>query len=119
MPPSKVKSSPQYDDRMERVVCSMTEGLCCDVRELMVQKYDMTTAHHTANRPKPDEWYAAYAVDESHAEPPPTNVLVVDDVLTTGAHFAGLKRRLVERFPAVKVRAVFYARVVRQGAEPE
>jgi predicted amidophosphoribosyltransferase len=33
-------------------------------------------------------------VDESAAAPPPQNILIVDDVLTAGAHFVAIKRRL-------------------------
>ncbi len=110
MPPSRSRSNLLYADRMLRIVEVMTEGLTCDVRELIVQPNDMPAAHTAATRPRPEDWYAAYAVDESFANPPPTNVLVIDDVLTAGAHLAGLKRRLVERFPGVGVYGVFYAR---------
>jgi hypothetical protein len=110
MPPSLSKANPMYDDRMVRIVRVMTEGLACDVRELIVQPNDMQAAHETGVRPRPEDWYAAYAIDESVATPTPTTVLVIDDVLTAGAHFAGFKRRVVERFPGVAVYGVFYAR---------
>ena len=110
MPPSLSKANPMYDDRMLRVVRVMTEGLTCDVRELMVQSADMQAAHEVGVRPRPEDWYAAYAVDEALATPTPTNVLVVDDVLTAGAHFAGFKRRLLGRFPGAGLYGVFYAR---------
>ena len=120
MPPSLSRSNSLYDDRMARIVRYMTEGLSCDVRELIVQPHDMMAAHSTSSRPRPDAWYAAYTVDEMLAQPPPVNVLVVDDVLTAGAHFAGLKRRLVERFPGAGVYAVFYARrAVQQDSATE
>jgi predicted amidophosphoribosyltransferase len=110
MPPSKSKQNPMYDDRVLRIVRVMTSGLSCDVRELIVQPNDMTAAHETSSRPRPEDWYAAYVVDEAVAQPPPTSVLVIDDVLTAGAHFVGLKRRLLERFPGVTIFGVFYAR---------
>lgn len=110
MPPSKTKGHPMYDDRVLRIAHVMTNGLGCDVRELIVQSKDMPAAHETNVRPRPDEWYAAYSIDETVAQPRPTNVLVVDDVLTAGAHFVGLKRRLVERFPGVTIFGLFYAR---------
>lgn len=107
-----------YDDRMLRVVGVMTEGLDCDVRELVVQHRDMPAAHTAATRPRPEDWYAVYAIDEALAAPVPTRLMVVDDVLTAGAHFAGLKRRLLERFPGVALHGVFYARrAVQQGAD--
>jgi hypothetical protein len=110
MPPSKSKAHPMYDDRVLRIVRAMTDGLACDVRELIVQPSDMPAAHEEKIRPTPEEWYAAYAIDEALANHPVINVLVIDDVLTAGAHFVGLKRRLVERFSDVTVFGVFYAR---------
>jgi hypothetical protein len=120
MPPSKSKTNAMYDDRVLRIVRVMTDGLGCDVRELVVQPNDMPAAHETDVRPRPEDWYTAYAIDEALAAPPPTNVLVIDDVLTAGAHFVGLKRRLVERFPGVTIFGVFYARraVQQDSVEP-
>jgi hypothetical protein len=92
----------------------LTRGLASDVRELVVQTTDLPTAHRAGGaqrRPRPDEIYAAYAVDEILATPEPLNILVIDDVLTAGAHFAAMQRRLRERFPAVgKILGGFYAR---------
>jgi len=117
MPPSRSKTNALYDDRMMRIVEVMTEGLACDVRELIVQPNDMPAAHTAGIRPRPDDWYAAYVIDEALATPAPTNILVIDDVLTAGAHFAGMKRRLLERFPGVGLYGVFYARrAVQQDA---
>lgn len=121
MPPSKSKAHPMYDDRVLRIVQAMTNGLGCDVRELIVQPGDMPAAHEAGEgpRPKPHEWYSAYAIDEALSDPCPTSVLVVDDVLTAGAHFVGLKRRLMERFPAVTVFGLFYARRAVQQEDAE
>jgi predicted amidophosphoribosyltransferase len=110
MPPSLSKSNPMYDDRMLRIVGVMTEGLGCDVRELVLQSQDMQPSHETGVRARPENLYGVYYVDEAVAAPTPVNVLVVDDVLTAGAHFAGMKRRLLERFPSVAIFGVFYAR---------
>lgn len=70
----------------------------------------MQAAHETGERPRPADWYAAYSIDEALTDRALTNVVVIDDVLTAGAHFAGLKRRLLERFPDVGLYGVFYAR---------
>lgn len=70
----------------------------------------MPAAHDTDERPKPADWYAAYSIDETLTDRALTDVLVIDDVLTAGAHFAGLKRRLLERFPGAGLYGVFYAR---------
>ncbi len=124
MPPSCIKTNPMYDDRTRRIVDVMTQGLGSDVRELVLQAWDMPAAHEasgTRRRSRPDEWYAVYHVDESVAAPPPQNILVVDDVLTAGAHFVAIKRRLRERFPSVgRLIGCFYARrAVQAPSEDE
>lgn len=114
MPPSLTKGNALYDDRMRQIVDIVTRGLGCDVRELVVQTRDMQAAHLIPSgspRPRPEDWFAVYEVDETLAIPPPRNILVLDDVLTVGAHFVGIKRRLRERFPELgKVIGCFYAR---------
>lgn len=114
MPPSCSKANPMYDDRMRRIVDVMTQGLGSDVRELVLQSQDMTASHRAdpgRSRAKPEELYAAYDIDESVAAPPPRNILVIDDVLTAGAHFVAIKRRLSERFPSVgSILGCFWAR---------
>lgn len=114
MPPSCIKTNPMYDDRMRRIVDVMTQGLGSDVRELVLQSKDMTASHRAGlgrSRPRPEDLYAAYYVDESVAAPAPRYILVVDDVLTAGAHFVAVKRRLSERFPSVgRIIGCFWAR---------
>ena len=119
MPPSKIATNPMYDDRLCQLVRAMTTGVKCDVRELLRQRYDMDAAHESAVRPRPDDLYNAYCVDESCARPEPKNILLVDDVLTAGAHFAGAKRRLRERFPSARLFGVFYARRIFEKASDE
>jgi predicted amidophosphoribosyltransferase len=110
MPPSKAKDDPMYDDRVLQIVQVMTRELTCDVRELVLQRMSVPAAHTTTNRARPEDHYENYCIDETVAAPEPARILVVDDVLTAGAHFAGIKRRLRERFPAVAVYGCFYAR---------
>ena len=121
MPPSLTRSNPLHDDRVLRILHAMTAGLGCDVRELVLQSRDMPAAHRSGGgpRPRPDDWFSVYYVDEDLAVPPPSTIIVLDDVLTAGAHFAGIKRRLRTRFQGVDVRGCFYARRAVQQTLPE
>jgi len=121
MPPSKCKTDPEYDDRVLQIARIMTAGLSCDVRELVLQRESMPAAHECeeGQRPKPADYFANFYVDEDVATPVPTRILVVDDVLTAGAHFAGIKRRLLERFPEVILFGCFFARRVLPKAEDD
>lgn len=110
IPPSRIATDPLYDDRMTQVVRSL--GNDVDARELVFQSQGMHDAHTAENRPRPGDLYDNYRIDESLIEPAPSSIAVVDDVLTTGAHFKGMKRILQETFPGAAVIGLFLARRV-------
>jgi predicted amidophosphoribosyltransferase len=66
------------------------------------------TMRQTARTQRP--LYQNYEIDESLIEPIPSRIAVVDDVLTTGAHFRTMKRILQETFPEAQVIGLFLAR---------
>ena len=110
VPPSKIAGDPEYDDRMTQVARLL--GPEVDVREVVFQSQNMQDAHTAANRPGPDQLYANYEIEESLVEPVPLQIAVVDDVLTTGAHFKAMKRILDEAFPDAHIVGIFLARRV-------
>jgi hypothetical protein len=110
VPPSKIASDPLYDDRMTRVLSSLGPGV--DVRELVVQSEGMHDAHTASVRPGPSDLYRNYEIDETLAEPTPVRIAVVDDVLTTGAHFKAMEMILGDAFHGVPVIGLFLARRV-------
>ena len=112
MPPSKARGDPLYDDRMLRVLRAMDVEGQLDIRELLVCAVSTDAAHVAAPRPSIDRLVANFIVDEPIAAPTPTTIALVDDVLTTGAHFVAAKTALTRRFPGVTVRGLFAARRV-------
>jgi hypothetical protein len=110
VPPSRASSDPLYDDRMTRVLRLL--GQTVDVRELVFQQEGMHDAHTADYRPGPNVLYENYQIEESLVEPIPTGLAVVDDVLTTGAHFKAMKRILEETIPEVPIVGLFLARRV-------
>ena len=108
VPPSRIISDPLYDDRMIRVLRLL--GPNVDVRELVTQAEGMHDAHTSQSRPRPNVLYQNYGIDESLIEPIPSTIAVVDDVLTTGAHFKAMKRILQDSIPEVRVVGLFLAR---------
>jgi hypothetical protein len=116
IPPSKSRSHPEHDDRVLRIV----RGLCAnggDCRELLVQNGDRDAAHSSESRRNPVSLAAQWSIDEGLAAPTPTRLIVVDDVLTTGASFVAARNVLRARFPDVEVRGVFVAR--RRFPDPD
>lgn len=110
IPPSKIRGDPGYDDRLMGVLRSLSRGIQVDVRELILQGQNMQPAHGTTIRPRLSELTDNYTIDEKLAEPKPRVIGIVDDVLTTGAHFKAVQQVLRTRFPDVPVCGFFIAR---------
>lgn len=109
-PPSKASTDALYDDRMVQV-CHLLGGRV-DVRELVYQETTMEDAHSAQERPSPDSLYENYVLRRELLDPRPVCVAVVDDVLTTGAHFVAMRRVLGDALPGVPVIGLFVARRV-------
>jgi hypothetical protein len=116
MPPSKAKSDPLYDDRMLQVLRAVDVEGQLDIRELLLCAESMPPAHATAVRPTIAHLIANFVLDESLAAPQPQSIALVDDVLTTGAHFVAAKAVLAARFAGVPIRGLFVARRVFDDA---
>ena len=112
IPPSKSKKDPLYDDRLTRMLNLIRPHSKLDIREIVVQKYSTQAAHSSDDRPGPDDIEAMYETVEGLTKPEPNVVVIVDDVLTTGAHFRATKSVLSSRFPGTKVIGLFIARRV-------
>lgn len=118
IPPSKAKTDPLYDDRMTQVLLSIRPNPPLDVRELIVQRKSTQAVHGADVRPTPQEVEAGYVLDADLAKMPPRDfIFVVDDVLTTGAHFRAVKAVLWKQFPKIPVVGLFVARRVPVAEE--
>lgn len=117
VPPSKVRTDPEYDDRMMDMLRALKApaGLTPDVRELVVQTKPMTAAHGSANRPPPAEWEKVYTIDEALAQRVPTWIGIIDDLLVTGCRFRALSNVLRRRFPEARITGLFIARRVPEA----
>lgn len=110
MPPSRLRDDPLYDDRVLQMVSAIA-GKDLDVRELIVQVNPREAAHE-GDRRGPDGLAELYEIDEALAEPTPTIIALVDDVLVTGASFKAGEIVLKNRFPDAKIYGLFIARRV-------
>jgi hypothetical protein len=115
IPPSKAKTDPLYDDRMVQMLRTIRPAPPLDIRELIVQHVSTGAAHQVTTRPRPADLEAIYAIDQNLTAPPPQLIMVVDDVLTTGAHFKAASVILGRRFPGVSLVGVFLARRVPEA----
>ncbi len=119
IPPSKSKSDPLYDDRLVRILNAFKQQApSVDYRELIVQTKSTPAAHETADRRDPDELRSIYAFDEGVATGIRENLLVFDDVLTTGSHFKAVQSMLRDRYPDHNIAGIFVARRVPESIDP-
>jgi len=110
IPPSKPADHPDYDDRMEQVVKEACHGLQIDARCLIAQDQAYEASHlqgEGGSRIKPAELQALYSLV---APKPRGTVILIDDVLTTGAHFVAAKAAILAEYPAAQVAGIFLAR---------
>jgi hypothetical protein len=119
VPPSKLKTDPEYDDRMLAMlgVLQAPAGVHADVRELVMQTREMPASHGSETRLPPSEWEAAYAIDENVATPAPNWIGIVDDLLVTGCRFRAMSNVLTRRFPQTRITGLFIARRVPEAID--
>ena len=110
IPPSKAKAHPMHDDRLLKVLQKMNPDNPVDCRELIIQVESTDAAHLSIETRNPDFFYNIYEIDEACCDPAPEKIVIIDDVLTTGAHFKAAQRRLFERFDSIPIVGVFIAR---------
>jgi predicted amidophosphoribosyltransferase len=116
IPPSKSKKHADYDDRMSKVLAKIGK---VDVREMVYQLKSMDATHTLKKRHKISELVANYKIDAELTDPEPTHIVIVDDMVTAGAHYRAMRRVLRKRFPEVPISAVFLSRRIFADDEEE
>jgi predicted amidophosphoribosyltransferase len=107
VPPSKSRKHPEYDDRMSKVLQKLQGA---DVRELVYQAKGMEATHVSTDRHSIEELVANYRIDEDLSDPEPKHIVIVDDMMTAGAHYRAMRRVLRKRFSKASISGVFLAR---------
>lgn len=113
VPCSKAIGDPEHDDRLTQLLIRYGDHVSLDIREIVRQRQSMEKsksmggARHTTS-----DLCQAYYIDESIVTPEPRLAMIVDDVLTTGAHFKAVQSCLLGRFPGIKTCGLFLARTV-------
>lgn len=107
VPPSKSRKHPDYDDRMSQILQKLQGA---DVRELIYQVRSMEATHVSTERHSIEELFKNYRIDENLTDPQPGHIVIVDDMMTAGAHYRAMRRILRKRFPEAAISGIFLAR---------
>lgn len=110
MPTSKSRFDELYDDRIVRVSQRASSLSGIDCLEVFDLEASVVSAHFGGSRSIDGIKSNLIVLDESALLSEYDVCLLVDDVLTTGAHFRACKEKLVERFPDLIVIGVFWAK---------
>lgn len=108
IPPSKRPGSPGYDDRIARIARAIAPGL--DVREAIVTAVEREPMHANQNHRDPEELRATLSLVPALTAHAPAQVILLDDVLTTGCTYMVCKGMLQEVWPGAEIFGLFVAR---------
>lgn len=111
MPPSKEKSNEYYDDRLYQILLKACNG-SLDVREVVLQKKSTDSYHISGERRDINDIYNNLYIDEVASKNMKNDIVIFDDVLTSGAHFKATSKLLKDKFPNVNIHGLFLARSV-------
>jgi hypothetical protein len=106
-----------YDDRMVQCLKLYCEQQPCDFQELITIGADMVASHSTSNRYSVAEIEANLHLDESLSQNLQPNIALVDEVLTTGAHYKAAERLIKRYFRNKRVCGIFVARRALQQTD--
>ncbi|WP_129160054.1 hypothetical protein [Bosea sp. Tri-44] len=111
--PSKVRGDPEHDARVLNVCRRIADaaGFAVDVRDLLRQTVS-TAPFYEVDRMSVADLARLHEIDTSVELPAPTEIALVDDVLTAGTHFKAAQAVLHARYPAAKIFGLFWARRV-------
>ena len=113
IPSSKCQTDPEYDSRLEDTLAAAKRYKQSLIIEQPIVVNATSVAVHAGGSRRPDEVYTHLVWKGFSREV--TQVLLVDDVLTTGSHFRACKRLILEHCPGTRVAGVFWAKTVWPG----
>lgn len=114
IPPSAKLGAADYDDRLLRLLQLAFAGYDADIRPLIHQSQSLPADHRRRRRVSFVDLYELMSVDTAQLTKRTlrTELVLFDDVLTTGKHFKCAQARLRERLEPLSISACFLARRV-------
>jgi hypothetical protein len=117
IPPSQAPGHHDYDDRLLRILQTAFAGYDADVRVILYQSGSQPADHARERRIELGTLYESIRInwDALAARPLRQQLVLFDDVLTTGKHYKCCERRLRGALPEIAIGGLFLARRVLSG----
>jgi hypothetical protein len=109
IPPSKTQNHPLYDDRMSQVLGQIRLPNF-DYRELLYTTEDRDALHESTRRRDIDDIADSMGINKKLIKGVRRRIVLVDDMITTGASFCAARMVLQERFPDAEYAGLFVTR---------
>jgi hypothetical protein len=113
-PPSKTKAHPLHDDRILQITRRIGSAFSLQVAELLENKVDREPQHASKNKRNIQAQIEHLRFNDAALTTSPAGIVLVDDVLTTGATFVACKSVLQTHMEGIRVLGLFVARRVPQ-----
>lgn len=113
IPCSRMLGDPEYDDRLIRVASEISQRVPSARTLDLFRILAPTPASHSTTSPRnPNQIYSNLKIDFALTQVISEEeiIVVLDDVITSGAHFEAVRRSLSETLPQNEVIGVFWAK---------
>lgn len=108
IPTSKLRNDPEYDARTASIARGVSPQI--NVRELIEPITARAALHESDQRLHPDALMATLQLQGHLSEPAPQEIILIDDVITTGCSFVACRALLQQRYPGITISGIFAAR---------
>lgn len=116
VPPSKIKTDPLFDDRLYRILIlsiAASKTRKHFVSDVLYQISDRESLSSNTDKRDISELVSNYLMNDiPNYRPDKDQIIIFDDVLTTGCHFKAVEEVVLNRYPNADVKGFFIARRV-------
>lgn len=113
IPPSKTEGHPDHDNRMIRILENLKNKDCkFNYSNCISQKTDRDPVHLSEKkRPTSEEHFDNFIFNQKIIIQA-SDIIIFDDLITTGSSFAAMKQILLNKFPETSIIGLFLGRSV-------
>jgi hypothetical protein len=118
IPPSKTKKHTDYDDRLLQVLNLSSRLLngSIEIKELFESLIDRDPLHKSQQRLTPNQLAKNIVFHKDLLETQPREIVLFDDLITSGTHFRTCKDIINDVYPQILVTGLFIGRRVFANA---